>query len=79
MPSAARNAAGWSGPPHPSMGFGDVVSCRSRWRGADRRGVGDTRALGGCREKLDALAKVEARGEKSVGRGGSIPKRGGGG
>lgn len=25
MPSAARNAAGWSGPPHPSMGFGDVV------------------------------------------------------
>ncbi|SOY43643.1 hypothetical protein CBM2585_A10071 [Cupriavidus taiwanensis] len=27
------------------------------------------RALGGCLEKLDALAKIEARGEKSVGRG----------
>lgn len=38
-----------------------------------------TSSTGGNREKLDALAKIEARGEKSVGRGGSIPKRGGDG
>ena len=31
------------------------------------------RALGGCLEKLDALAKIEARGESLSGEAGSIP------
>jgi hypothetical protein len=47
------------------MGIGDVVVAAHADEG--------NRALGGYLEKLDALTKTEARGERLSGEAGSIP------